>query len=154
MGTQHSRIAEERKILVFWFNYLHGSEGREGYGFMNILVAKCHMIKCVFAHVVPQKGVDLQNCAVERRKRDVLWLRHTKVILKTDNEQAIGAVLRRMSFSPKLLEFGEACFYKLPVRGPCGRTPPRREAVQLARKVTAGLPQALIGTVMEHGLCC
>ena len=23
------------------------------------------MIKCVFAHIVPEKGVDFQNCAVE-----------------------------------------------------------------------------------------
>ena len=74
--------------------------------------------------------------------------------MKTDNEQAIWAVLRRMSFGPKLLEFGEACFYKLPDRGPCGRKPSRREAVQLARKVTAGLPRALIATIIEHGLCC
>ena len=41
--------------------------------------------------------MDPENYAVERLKRDVLWLGHTKVILKSDNEQAILAVLRNTS---------------------------------------------------------
>ena len=52
------------------------------------------MTKCLFAHVVPQKGMDPQNYAVERLKRDIFWLGHSKIILKTDNEHAIIAVLR------------------------------------------------------------
>ena len=61
---------------------------------MKILVGKCHMTKCIFAHAVPQKGLDPELYAVERLKRDILWLGHNKIILKTDNENAILAVLR------------------------------------------------------------
>ena len=61
---------------------------------VKILVAKCHMTKCLFAHVVPQKGMDPQSYAVERLKRHILWLGRSKIILKTDNEHAIMAVLR------------------------------------------------------------
>jgi hypothetical protein len=75
---------------------LHGSEGADvdGEGHIKVLVAKCHLTKCLFAHVVPQKGMDPENYAVERLKRDILWLGHTKVILKSDNERAILALLR------------------------------------------------------------
>ena len=38
--------------------------------------------------------MDPQNYAVERLKRDILWLGHNKIILKTDNEHAILSVLR------------------------------------------------------------
>jgi hypothetical protein len=61
---------------------------------IKILVAKCHASKCIFAHVVPQKGVDTTLYAVERLKRDVMWLGHTRIVLKSDNERAILALLR------------------------------------------------------------
>ena len=80
---------------MFGFDYLHGAEKKEdGDDLIKILVAKCHMTKCLFAHAVPQKGIDPENYAVERLKRDVLWLGHTRIALKSDNEQAILAVLR------------------------------------------------------------
>ena len=77
---------------------MHGSEslalasGEEE--IIKILVAKCHSSKCIFAHVVPQKGVDTTLYAVERLKRDVMWLGHTRIVLKSDNERAILALLR------------------------------------------------------------
>ena len=42
----------------------------------------------------PCKGVDPERYAVERLRRDVLWLGHNKVILKSDNEKAIVTLLR------------------------------------------------------------
>ena len=63
---------------------------------MKIIVAKCQMTKCVFAHGVPQKGLDPKLYAVERLKRDVLWLGHNRVILKSDNEHAIRSLLRNI----------------------------------------------------------
>ena len=80
------------------FDYLHGTEsfalasGEEET--VKILVAKCHQSKCVFAHVVPQKGFDPALYAVERLKRDVMWLGHTRLVLKSDNERAILVFLR------------------------------------------------------------
>ena len=61
---------------------------------VKILDAKCHQSKCVFAHVVPQKGLDPVLYAVERLKRDVIWFGHTRLVLKSDNERAILALLR------------------------------------------------------------
>ena len=60
---------------------------------MKVLVAQCQYTKCVFAHVVPQKGVDAERYAVERLSRDIQWLGHTRVILKSDNEKAIVKLL-------------------------------------------------------------
>ena len=67
---------------------------------IKIFVAKCNMTKCIFAHLLPQKGMDLEHYAVERLKKDIFWLGHTKVILKSDNEHAIVALLRN---APKSL---------------------------------------------------
>ena len=52
------------------------------------------MPNCLFAYVVPQKWIDPAYYVVERLERDILWLGHTKVVLKSDNENAILAVLR------------------------------------------------------------
>ena len=48
----------------------------------------------MFAHAVPQKGLDTKLYAVERLKRDVMWLGRNRIILRSDNESAILAVLR------------------------------------------------------------
>jgi len=66
----------------------------EGDESLKIIVGKCQMSKCTFVHIVPQKGVEPRLYAVERIKRDILWLGHTKVRLKSDNESAILALLR------------------------------------------------------------
>ena len=97
-GTQHRNIKEKPTVPTFGFDYLHGSEAitedTEESKSLKILVGKCHMTKCIFAHTIPQKGIDINLYAVERLKRDVLWLGHNKIILKTDNENAILALLR------------------------------------------------------------
>ena len=46
--------------------------------------------------MVPLKGVDTTLYAVEWFKRDVMWLGHTRIVLKSDNERAILALLRTM----------------------------------------------------------
>ena len=71
---------------VFCFDYLHGTCGSDDEGDIPQ--------ECLFAHVVPQEGMDPEQYAVERLKRDILWLGHSKVILKSDNERSIIALLR------------------------------------------------------------
>ena len=96
---------------MFGFDYLHTSEAaRSSHGpategepddqeatdesqQVKVLVAKCFETKCVFAHVVPQKGVDPERYAVDRLVKDIQWLGHTKVILRSDNEPAIQKLL-------------------------------------------------------------
>ena len=48
---------------------------------------------CVFGHVVPQKGVDEEKFAVDCLVGDILWTGYTSVMLKSDNEAAILALL-------------------------------------------------------------
>ena len=59
------------------------------------LVVRCSHTKCVFAHVVPKKGIDGENIAVDMILNDLEWLGHTRIILKSDGEPAIRAVVRR-----------------------------------------------------------
>lgn len=61
---------------------------------MKVLVAKCCKTKVVFAHCVRQKGADQEGFAVECLRRDLQWLGHTRVVLKSDNESAIVKPLR------------------------------------------------------------
>ena len=51
-------------------------------------------IKAHFRVCVPQKGIDPDLYAVKRLTRDILWLGHNKIILKSDNEKSIVALLR------------------------------------------------------------
>ena len=67
---------------------------------VKVLVAKYQKTKCTFAHVVPRKGVDEDRYAADRLAKDIAWLGHTRVILKSDNEPAIlnllGEVLKAL----------------------------------------------------------
>jgi len=60
---------------------------------LKILVVKDSLSKYVGAHVVPAKGVGDDRYAVEKLRRDILWLGYSKVILKADNEPSIVALL-------------------------------------------------------------
>ena len=61
----------------------------ENSGALKILIAKCFTTRCVFSHVVPQKGVDPERYSVDRMVKDVMWLEHSKILLRSDNEPAI-----------------------------------------------------------------
>ena len=53
------------------------------------LIIRCYETKCVFAHVVPQKGADEDRYAVGLVVSAVVWLGHVRVILKSDGEPAV-----------------------------------------------------------------
>ena len=48
---------------------------------------------CVFGHIVPHKGVDEEKFAVDCLVGDILWTGFISVMLKSDNEAAILALL-------------------------------------------------------------
>ena len=135
-GTQHRKVKEVPRIPTFGFDYLHGSEGGEAEGTapVRILVAKCNLTKCLFAHVVPQKGMDPESYAVERLKRDLLWLGHTKVILKSDNERAILALLRNTLKSLRIEQLESA-----QEAHPAAYDPASNGSVEVACKTIGGL---------------
>ena len=59
------------------------------------LVVRCSYTKCVFAHIVPQKGLDEENIAVDMLLADLEWLGHAWMILKSDAEPSVQALVRR-----------------------------------------------------------
>ena len=60
---------------------------------ITILVVRDSETKSVFAHVVPQKGIDSKKFAVDAIVNGILWLGRTKVVLKSDNVPAILKLL-------------------------------------------------------------
>ena len=103
-GEKHSKRRDGRRMCVFSFDYLHlnatGSPvSREAKTAgaqvsLTLLVAKDSLGKAVFAHVVPQKGVDPDHYAVDALVRDIMWLGYIQLALRSDNEPAILALLR------------------------------------------------------------
>ena len=102
-GEQH-REGVGSSIPVIAFDYLfvtdrgvHRRDELEGdeekKSVTKILLVKDLKSKAIFAHVVPQKGVDADGCAVVRLVEDVKWLGYTKIHLKADNERAIVKLL-------------------------------------------------------------
>ena len=77
---------------------------------MKILVIRDSRSKAVFAHVVPQKGLDEKGYAVSALVEDIKWLGYSSVTLKSDNEPAIVKLLSealrelRISGVPQVLE--------------------------------------------------
>ena len=103
-GEQHRRGRWTRRVCVVAFDYLFfdktgnvvtraalkpdGLTALEDID-LTIIVAKDLLGKAIFAHVVPQKGVDPYHFAVDVLLEDIKWLGYQKLVLRTDNEQAI-----------------------------------------------------------------
>ena len=60
---------------------------------VTILVAKESRGKSIFAHVVPQKGVDMDHYAVGLLLKDLKWIGYQQISLRSDNEKAILKLL-------------------------------------------------------------
>ena len=69
---------------------------------MKLLIAKDSLSRAVFAHAVPQKGVDAKRYAVNIIVDDVLWLGVSIVILKSENEPAIIKLLKEALATSKV----------------------------------------------------
>ena len=61
---------------------------------LTILVAKDSRGNAVFSHIVPQKGVDKDQYAVDVLLEDIKWLGFQRVPLRSDNEPATVKLLR------------------------------------------------------------
>ena len=60
------------------------------------LMVRCSATKCIFAHIVPHKGVDEANTVADMVLNDVEWLGHSRLIFKSDGEPAIQALVQRV----------------------------------------------------------
>ena len=68
------------------------------------LIVRCMQSKCIFAHVVPQKGDDEDHYCAGLAAADICWLGHTRVVLKCDNESAVKALRARTARILKVQE--------------------------------------------------
>jgi hypothetical protein len=59
------------------------------------IVVRCASSKNVFGHVVPRKGADEEDYVANLVVKIIEWLGHTDVIVKSDNEPAILALVTR-----------------------------------------------------------
>ena len=59
------------------------------------LIIRCTATKCIFAHCVPCKGADEDDYVATLVVNDILWLGHTEVIVKADNERSIQSLVAR-----------------------------------------------------------
>ncbi len=57
------------------------------------VLTRCFDTKCLFAHCIPCKGADEEQYVANLVLKDILWLGHTKLILKGDNERSLQALI-------------------------------------------------------------
>ena len=109
VGQQH-KSGPKSKIPIVSFDYLlvtrRGIHTRleecDSEILLKILVVKDSLSRTICAHTVPCKGVGSDGYAVEKLKRDILWLGYSRVTLKSDNERAIVALMREALRSIKV----------------------------------------------------
>jgi len=116
VGAPHFATAHESKVPIVGLDYFFITSGelrtrseleyprnpegeaqleedRKKGTVLKCLVVKCRQSKAVFAHVVPCKGRDEQGYVVQMVTEDVKWLGHVKLIVKSDGENAIKALV-------------------------------------------------------------
>jgi hypothetical protein len=58
------------------------------------LLVRCFRTKLILAHVVPCKGLDEERWVANLVCDDILWIGHTELILKSDNEPSLKALIK------------------------------------------------------------
>ena len=103
---QHRKARHKDDIPVFSFDYLFLDERGESVDatgeddvqdewssgrrkLVKLVVACDSMAGGMFAHVIPQKGVDPDGFVLDTLVEDIKWLGYHRVILNSDNEPAI-----------------------------------------------------------------
>ncbi len=62
---------------------------------MKCIVVRCLQVKDIFAHCVPRTGADEEGYVADLAVKDILWLGHSELIVKGDNEPALQALIQR-----------------------------------------------------------
>ena len=117
IGEQHRPRHSQHDIPVIGMDYFYltssslqsvedmgYSRDKSGLDTLEALVesgaaAKCLIVKdqnskCIFGHMVLKKGLDAKGYAVDCIKNDILWLGYRRIIMKSDNEPSILALLQ------------------------------------------------------------
>ena len=83
-------------------------EPLEGEEHLKVLVVYDSLSKALFAHAVPQKGVDERGYIVDKVSTDILWLGYARVIVRSDNEPAIVKVVEEVLKTLKITGLDQA----------------------------------------------
>ncbi len=117
-GAQH-RSAQESVVPMVGIDYFfisHGGvqkrnevehpETEEGEAALNgarkigdlikCILVRCFATKCLAAHCVPYKGAGEDDYVAGLVAEDILWLGHSELIVKSDNEPALQALITRI----------------------------------------------------------
>lgn len=116
----HVAATSERLSLIVGMDYMFvtpdGVSAREelkGVSYAKVLsaslVIKYSHSESLFAHVVPQTGLDPQRAVVDVVVEDIKWLGCARVILKSDNEPALVRVLREALKTLRVESVVQAC---------------------------------------------
>ena len=91
----HRKIDEDEKgvipVVSMEYMFLSDKQDKGEEKGMPILVTKDHKTRMVFARVVPRKGAD--TYAIKRARQDLHLLGHKRMILRTDPEASILALV-------------------------------------------------------------
>ncbi len=101
-GEQH-RQGPEGAVPIISFDYLiitkrgifwRDATVEKSAILIKIMVVKVSKSKYIGSHVVPVKGLGGDRYAAEKLRGDILWLGYSRVLLKSDNEPAILALMK------------------------------------------------------------
>ena len=131
-GEQHRRDAvKQRSIAIVGIDYWYITSGtlkkrseleqaedaegeiqltaaRKDGSIIKCIIARCHQSKNTFAHFIPCKGADEDKYVANLLVADISWMGHVRLILKSDQEVALLALvtqtLQVMKFKVEGLE--------------------------------------------------
>ena len=73
-------------------------------GAVKCLIIRDRMTKCIFAMVVPQKGVDEERWIVRQVVDAIEWLGHAKILIKSDQERSLVSLVKQAMKDLKVKE--------------------------------------------------
>ena len=59
------------------------------------IIVRCWDSKCIFAHVIPCKGLDEDSYVSNLVTEDIAWLGYNSMVLKADNETSVQKLVRK-----------------------------------------------------------
>ena len=70
------------------------TDARKAGRIVKVVLLKCSGTKVVLGHVVPCKGLDENLHVVKTIVADIVWIGHTRLLLKCDNEKSLVRLVR------------------------------------------------------------
>ncbi len=89
VGVDYFYITKDAKFIT-----KGESDGANLDGAIKCIIINDRMTKCIFAMVVPQKGVDEDRWVVKQVVSAIEWLGHPKLLIKSDQERSLVSLVK------------------------------------------------------------